>query len=48
MANLLGLSRAEVRKVMMAYTNHGKTSSAERNSTKTKWKESPYIEEDCV
>jgi transposase len=29
---LLGVSRAVVFKVMTAYTNHGKTSSAERNS----------------
>ena len=28
----LGVSRAAVSKVMMAYTNHGKTSSAKRNS----------------
>ena len=32
MATLLGVSRAAVPKVMMAYTNHRKTSSAERNS----------------
>ena len=31
-ATLLGVSRAAVPKVMMAYTNHGKTSSAKRNS----------------
>jgi len=30
-ANLLGVSRAAVSKVMMAYTNHGKTSSAKKN-----------------
>jgi len=29
MATLLSVSRAAVAKVMMAYTNHGKTSSAE-------------------
>jgi len=28
---LLGVSRAAVSKVMMAYTNHGKTSAAKRN-----------------
>jgi predicted transcriptional regulator len=32
MATLLGVSRAAVSKVMMAYTNHRKTSSAERNN----------------
>jgi transposase len=31
-ATLLGLSRATVSKVMSAYTNHGKTASAKRNS----------------
>jgi len=31
-APLVGVSRAAVSKVMMAYTNHGKTSSAKRNS----------------
>jgi len=31
-ATLLGVSRAAVSKVMTAYTNHGKTSSAKRNS----------------
>ena len=31
-AALLGVSRAAVTKVMMTYTNHGRTSSAERNS----------------
>ena len=30
-ANLLGVSRAAVSKVMVAYTNHGKTSSAKKN-----------------
>jgi len=38
-ATSLSVSRAAVSKVMTAYTNHGKTSSAERNSgqkTKTK------------
>ena len=32
MATLLGLSRAAVSKVITAYTNHGKTSSAKGNS----------------
>ena len=32
LATLLGVSRAAVSKVMTAYTNHGKTSSAKRNS----------------
>jgi hypothetical protein len=31
-ATLLGESRATVSKVMSAYTNHGKTASANRNS----------------
>jgi len=31
-ATLLGVSRAAVSKVMAVYTNHRKTSSAERNS----------------
>jgi predicted transcriptional regulator len=31
-ATLLGASRATVSKVMSAYTNHGKTTSAKRNS----------------
>jgi predicted transcriptional regulator len=31
-ATLLGVSNAAVSKVMTAYTNHGKTSSAKRNS----------------
>jgi len=31
-ANLLGVSRAAVSRVMTAYTNNGKTSSAVRNS----------------
>jgi IS30 family transposase len=31
-ATLLGLSRATVSKVMPAYTNYGKTTSAKRNS----------------
>jgi len=31
-ATLLGVSRASVSEVMMAYTNHGKTQSATRNS----------------
>jgi transposase len=32
MATLLAVSRAAVTKVLKAYTNHGKTSSARRNS----------------
>jgi len=50
MATLLGVSRAAVSKVMTTHTNHGKTSSAKRNSgrkPKLKWKGSLYIEEDC-
>jgi IS30 family transposase len=31
-ATLLGVSRATVSKVMLAYTNHGKTTSANRNN----------------
>ena len=31
-ATLSGISRAAVSKVMMTYTNHGRTSSAKRNS----------------
>jgi transposase len=31
-ATLLGVSRTTVSKVMAAYTNHGKTTSAKRNS----------------
>jgi transposase len=31
-ATLLGVSRATVSKVMSAYTNHGKTAAAKRNS----------------
>jgi predicted transcriptional regulator len=31
-ATLLGVSRAAVSEVLMAYTNHGKTSSSKRNS----------------
>jgi transposase len=31
-ATLLGVSRATVSKVISAYTNHGKTTSAKRNS----------------
>jgi NADH:ubiquinone oxidoreductase subunit E len=31
-ATLLGVSNAPVAEVMTAYTNHGKTSSAKRNS----------------
>jgi predicted transcriptional regulator len=33
-ATLLGISRATVSKVMSAYTNHGKTLSAKRNSAR--------------
>jgi hypothetical protein len=32
MATVVGASRAAVSKVMTAYTNHGRTSSAKRNS----------------
>jgi len=32
MATLLGVSRAAFSKVVTTYTNHGKTSSAKRNS----------------
>ena len=32
MATLLCVSRSAISKVMTAYTNHGKTSSAKRNS----------------
>ena len=32
MATLLGVSRAAVSKVMMTYTNHGRTSTAKRNN----------------
>jgi predicted transcriptional regulator len=31
-ATLLGVSRAAASKVMMTYTNHGRTSSAKRNN----------------
>ena len=31
-ASLLGVSKAAVSKVMMTYTNNGRTSSAKRNS----------------
>ena len=31
-STLLGVSRAAVSRVMMTYTNHGRTSSANRNS----------------
>jgi predicted transcriptional regulator len=50
-AILLGVSRAAVSKVMTAYTNHRKSSFAERNSgRKPKLREtgSPYIEVDYV
>jgi len=33
-ASLLDVSRAAVSRVMMAYTNHGETSSAKRNSSR--------------
>ena len=32
MATLSGVSRAAISKVMTTYTNHGRTSSAKRNS----------------
>jgi predicted transcriptional regulator len=39
-ATLLGVSRATVSKVISAYTNHGKTTSAKRNSgRKLHWEE---------
>jgi hypothetical protein len=41
-ATLLGVSRATVSKVMSAYTNHGKTTSAKRNS----WRKSTVTERD--
>jgi transposase len=31
-ATLLGVSRTTISKVMLSYTNHGKTTSAKRNS----------------
>jgi hypothetical protein len=43
-ATLLGVSRAAVCKVMMTYTNHGKTSA----KTETKGNGPPYIEKDWV
>jgi len=42
-ATLLCVYRAAVSKVVMTYTNHGRTSSAKRNSGRK-----PGIEEDCV
>jgi predicted transcriptional regulator len=36
-ATLLGVSRATVSDVMSAYTNHGKTTSAKRNSLTHSW-----------
>jgi pyruvate-formate lyase len=42
-ATLLGASRARVPKAMSAYTNHGKATSAKRNTDR---KRSSYIEED--
>jgi transposase len=48
-ATLLCVSRATVSKIMLAYTNHGKTASMKRNS----WRKSAmaerlsYIEKDC-
>ena len=33
-ATLLGISRAAVSKVVVTYTNHGRTSSAKRNSSR--------------
>jgi predicted transcriptional regulator len=49
-ATLLGVSRATVSNVMSAYTNHGKTTSGNRNSEgkiNTDTKRSSYIEKDC-
>jgi predicted transcriptional regulator len=43
-ATLLGISRATVSKVMSAYTNHGKTTSAKINIERER---SSYIEKDC-
>jgi hypothetical protein len=42
------LSRATVFKVMSAYTNYGKTTSAKRNRSNTDRKTSSYIEKDCL
>jgi transposase len=42
-ATLLGVSRATVSKVMLAYTNNGKTTSAKRNSER----KSILTERDC-
>jgi predicted transcriptional regulator len=48
-ATLLGVSRATVSKVMSAYTNHGKTTSTEKNSGKinTDRNRSSHMEKDC-
>jgi len=43
-ATLLGVSRAAISKVMMAYTNHGKTSSAKKYSGQ---KPKKLSERDC-
>ena len=43
-ASLLVVSRAAVSKVMTAYTNHGKTSSAKRNSSR----QPKLSERDCL
>jgi transposase len=42
-ATILGVSRATVSKVMLAYTNHRKTSSAKRSSGR----KSSYTEKEC-
>jgi transposase len=42
-AILLGISKATVSKVMLAYTNHGKITSAKRNSGR----KSTLTERDC-
>jgi hypothetical protein len=46
---LLGVLRAKISKVMLAYTSRGKTSSAKRNWVKIKFgrKRSLYTERDC-
>jgi hypothetical protein len=45
MATLLCVSRSAISKVMTAYTNHGKTSSAKRNSG---WKTKLSEREHCI
>jgi transposase len=42
-AILIGVSKAKVSKIMSAYTNHGKTTSAKRKS----WRNSTVTERDC-